>query len=213
MRNPKFVPHALSWTLAVLAVIALGAAASVGPEASLTSVGQGSAGDSIKVSIVFQGLGGSMGFDSPDACPGANRQGTDAMTGTLAWIEFDAEDLSVRYEGVLSRATGYLLCEAKQTLKGDEWCTIKLTGSSRMDVSVEVDGDGRGAYVKAEAVKGWPVQKSAAGDCDGEMVAETRNAYPDDDVMSGIAFETVPSGPLAVGGEWKSGKYALKVIQ
>jgi len=44
------------------------------------------------------------------------------------------------------------------------------------------------------------------------MTTEILDAYPDDDVMSGIAFETVPSGPLQAG-VWESGKFTLKVIQ
>jgi len=153
MRCPKRIPHAVSWTLAVVVVIAVGAAASVGPEGSPTSVSPGWAADTIKVSIVFTGLGGSKGFDSPDACPGASRQGSDAMTGKLVWTDYDAEDGSVLYTGRLARATLFDLCEVKQTLEGDKWCTDRLTGSSQMDVSLEVYGDERGRTSRRSRTK------------------------------------------------------------
>lgn len=116
----------------------------------------------------------------------------------------------MQYKGVLARTTLLDVCDVKQTPDGDEWCTTRLTGSSKMAVAIDVDGDNGGAYVKAQAVKGAPVQKSTFGDCDPRLTNNVQDAYPDDGVMSGIAFEEVPSGPLQVG-RWEVGHYTLDV--
>jgi len=68
----QFNSSAVRWGLAILVVIAVSAAARVGPAG-------GPGAPQIKVSIVYTGVGGPFG-ESLDECPGANRQGMDAMT-------------------------------------------------------------------------------------------------------------------------------------
>lgn len=201
LHHVLFNSNGVCWALAVLVVIAVSAAARVGQAG-----GPGAPG--VMVSIVYRGVGGPYGH-TLDECPGANRQGMDAMTGTLDQGGIDP-DGAVQYKGVLARTTLLDLCFAKQTPDGDEWCTTRLTGSSKMAVTIDVDGDNRGAYVKAQAVKNAPVVKSAFGDCDPTVTDEARDAYPDDGMMSGIPFETVPTGPLRVG-KWEVGNYTLEV--
>jgi len=193
----RFNANVVLWVLAVLVATSVGSAARVGPAGGLGAPG-------VMVSIVYTGVGGPY-----DGCPGANHNGTDAMTGTLNQGGRDP-DGAVEYTGVLGRSTHLDVCDVKQTSNGDDWCTTRLTGSSKMAVTIDVDGDNRGAYIKAEAVKNAPVAKSAIGDCDPRLTKEIRDAYPDDGVMSGIPFETVPSGPLAAG-RWEVGHYSLDV--
>jgi hypothetical protein len=160
----------------------------------------------IRVAIVAKGdVGQYAGMCGAPA-------GTDSLGGVLELKDL-ADDGSALYEGRLMRVTDVVACGTKPAPTEDQvaWCSAQLSGSSPMQVTLEVYEGDRGAWVKSEPVSpplpSEPVRKAISGCTEpGEWL----DAYPDDGWMSGLGFETVPSGPLG-RGTYQTGSLTLTV--
>jgi hypothetical protein len=123
--------------------------------------------------------------------------GEDKLTGKLALVSYDAEDGTALYQGALDRKTAVDACGTEPNPTEDQvkMCFAHLDGSARMNVTLEVYEDDRGAWVKSNPLSGpgLPVTKKITGCAEA---GEWLNAYPGDGIMSGLSFEDVPSGYL-----------------
>jgi hypothetical protein len=126
--------------------------------------------------------------------------GTDSLDGNLELKDL-GDDGTALYEGRLIRVTEVDACGTKPAPTEDQvaMCVAHLSGSSPMDVTLEVYEDDRGAWVKSEPAAPLPsetVRKEISGCVEpGQWLA----AYPADGWMSGLGLESVPSGPLGTG--------------
>lgn len=140
---------------------------------------------------------------------GAPPGGTDVLQGVLEIENLDS-DGSARYKGVLVRETKVMACGLKPSPTEDQptWCTASLDGAAKMAVTLEIYEDDRGAWLKSEPVA--TLSKKISGCTEpGEWL----DAYPKDDLMSGLGFDDVPSGPLTVGKTYGTPELRLEVIQ
>src|SRR5262245_43643869 len=123
--------------------------------------------------------------------------GEDKLTGNLELVSYDAEDRTALYQGTLDRKTAVDACGTQPNPTPDQvkWCFAHLDGSAKMNVTLEVYEDDRGAWVKSNLLTGpgLPVTKNISG-C--PEPGDWLNQYPDDGIMSGLSFEDVPSGYL-----------------
>jgi hypothetical protein len=125
--------------------------------------------------------------------------GTDSLDGTLDLKEL-GDDGTAQYKGDLTRITEVNACGTKPAPTEDQvaMCSAHLSGRSVMEVTLEVYEDDRGAWVKSKAISTpAPATRKQIGGC--TEPGEWLDAYPDDGWMSGLGFETVPSGPLSPG--------------
>jgi hypothetical protein len=125
--------------------------------------------------------------------------GTDSLDGALD-LEDLGDDGTARYKGDLTRMTEVNACGTKPAPTEDQvaMCSAHLSGRSVMEVTLEVYEDDRGAWVKSKPVPTpMPATRKQIGGC--TEPGEWLDAYPDDGWMSGLGFETVPSGPLIPG--------------
>jgi hypothetical protein len=136
--------------------------------------------------------------------------GEDKLTGDLQLVSYDEEDRTAFYQGTLDRKTAVDACGTQPNPTPDQvkWCFAHLDGSVKMNVTLEVYEDDRGAWVKSEprTGPGLPVTKHISG-C--PEAGDWLNAYPDDGIMSGLSFENVPSGYL-LPGTW--GTHELELV-
>jgi hypothetical protein len=77
-------------------------------------------------------------------------------------------------------------------------CFAHLSGRAVMAVTLEVYEDNRGAWVKMKSVSvPAPATSKQIRGC--PEPGEWLDTYPDDGWMSGMGFDTVPSGQLFTG--------------
>ncbi len=166
--------------------------------ATLAVVVQGAASgnsDQIRVAVVAKGdVGEHAGM-----CDGGT--GTDSLSGTLL-LRGLFDDGAAFYEGRLSRTTDVDGCGTKPSPTEDQvtLCLAHLTGSAAMDVTLEVYEGDRGAWFKSQPVAvplPSEVPRKAVSGC--PQPGEYLNEYPGDGWMSGLGFESVPSGALLPG--------------
>jgi hypothetical protein len=123
--------------------------------------------------------------------------GEDKLTGNMELVSYDAEDGTALYQGTLDRTTAVDACGTRPNPTPDQvaMCFAHLDGSAKMNVTLEVYEDDRGAWVKSNPLTGpgLPVTKKISG-C--PEPGDWLNAYPNDGIMSGLSFEDVPSGYL-----------------
>jgi hypothetical protein len=124
--------------------------------------------------------------------------GEDKLSGGLQLVSFDKEDGTALYQGKLDRMTAVDACGTQPNPTEDQvkWCFAHLDGSARMDVTLEIYEDDRGAWVKSEPLPGLQLTKKING-C--PEASSWLDAYPKDGLMSGLPFEDVPSGYLRAG--------------
>ena len=79
-----------------------------------------------------------------------------------------------------------------------KWCFAHLDGSARMNVTLEIYEDNRGAWLKSQPIAAPALQltKKISG-C--PEASEWLDKYPKDGIMSGLSFEDLPSGYLRAG--------------
>jgi len=137
-----------------------------------------------------------------------SRAGTDSLDGILDLKDL-GDDGAALYAGKLIRVTEVDACGTKPAPTEDQvvWCFAHLSGRARMDVTLEVYEDDRGAWVKSKPVA---TMKKEIGGC--AEPAEWLAAYPDDGGMSGLGLESVPSGPLRSGTSYTTENLTLKVF-
>jgi hypothetical protein len=185
-------------------VVVLGAAASgaAAPRAAPTNPARAA---QVHVAIVAKGdIGQYAGM-----CDAAG--GTDSLDGVLELKEL-GDDGTARYEGPLLRVTEVDACGTKPAPTEDQvaMCVAHLSGRTRMDVTLQVYEDDRGAWVKSEPVATLaPVFRKQISGC--TEPGEWLDAYPADGWMSGLGLESVPSGPL-VTGTYTTENLTLKVF-
>ena len=133
--------------------------------------------------------------------------GIDSLGGVLELESVD-EDGQTLYKGDLTRVTEVDACGTRPAPTVDQvvMCLAHLSGTARMEVTVEVYADDRGAYIKMEPITAW--RKSING-C--PEPAEWLDSYPTDGWMSGVAIDDVPSGPLLTSREYTTGNVTLRV--
>jgi len=87
-----------------------------------------------------------------------------------------------------------------------KWCFAHLDGTAQMNVTLEIYEDDRGAWVKSEPVlgPGQQLTKKINGCPEG---GDWLNAYPNDEMMTGLPIEDVPSGYL------RAGKYGTSELE
>jgi hypothetical protein len=129
-----------------------------------------------------------------------NRAGEDKLTGSLELVSYDDEDGTALYRGTLDRKTAVDACGTQPNPTEDQvkWCFAHLDGSVRMNVTLEIYEDDRGAWVKSEPLPGpgLGLTKKISG-C--PEAGNWLDAYPKDGLMSGLSIEDVPSGYLRAG--------------
>jgi hypothetical protein len=128
-----------------------------------------------------------------------NRAGQDKLTGRLQLVSFDQEDGTAFYQGTLDRRTAVDACGTQPSPTEDQvkWCYAQLDGSARMNVTLEVNEDDRGAWVKSEPqAPALQLTKRISGCPEASKWLDT---YPKDGILSGLSFEDVPSGYLRAG--------------
>jgi hypothetical protein len=129
-----------------------------------------------------------------------SRTGEDKLTGGLQLVSFDKEDNTALYQGTLERKTSVDACGTQPDPTPDQvkWCFAHLDGSARMNVTLEIHEDNRGARLKSEPVPAPAglITKHISG-C--PEPGEWLDTYPNDEIMSGLSFENVPSGYLQEG--------------
>jgi hypothetical protein len=132
--------------------------------------------------------------------------GTDSLDGHLT-LRDQADDGSALYAGPAMRYTQVVACGTKPAPTEDQvaMCSARLTGEARMDVTLEVYPDDRGAWVKSEPVQ---TRKKQIGGC--PEASEWLDTYPADGLMSGLELDGVPSGPLQ-SGDYVTGNVTLHV--
>jgi hypothetical protein len=140
-----------------------------------------------------------------------SRAGSDSLDGMLELDDL-GDDGTARYQGELTRITEVDACGTKPAPTEDQvaMCFAHLSGSAVMAVTLEVYEDDRGAWVKSKAIPTpAPAARKQIGGCiePGEWL----NAYPDDGWMSGLEFDTVPSGQL-IPGTYRTGNTTLTVF-
>ncbi|HEY8256514.1 MAG TPA: hypothetical protein VIG08_02550 [Gemmatimonadales bacterium] len=137
--------------------------------------------------------------------------GEDKMSGSIELVSFDPEDGSAFYQGTLERKTAVNACGTQPNPTEDQvkMCVGHLDGSAQMSVTLEVYEGDRGAYVKSEPLlpPALRLTKKISG-C--PEAGDWLDAYPKDGIMSGLAFEDVPSGLLR-GGRYGTGELELLV--
>jgi hypothetical protein len=137
--------------------------------------------------------------------------GTDSLDGTLD-LKGLGDDGTASYEGELTRITEVNACGTKPAPTEDQvaMCSAHLSGRSVMEVTLEVYEDDRGAWVKSKPIPApMPATRKQIGGC--TEPGEWLDAYPDDGWMSGLGFETVPSGPL-IPGTYQTDNLTLTVF-
>jgi hypothetical protein len=140
-----------------------------------------------------------------------SRAGTDSLDGILELKDL-GDDGTALYAGKLIRVTEVDACGTKPAPTEDQvaMCFAHLSGSAVMAVTLEVYEDDRGAWVKSKAIPTpAPATRKQIGGCiePGEWL----NAYPEDGWMSGLEFDTVPSGQL-IPGTYQTGNMTLTVF-
>ena len=129
-----------------------------------------------------------------------SRAGEDKLSGGLQLVNFDPEDSTALYQGTLDRKTAVDACGTQPNPTEDQvkWCFAHLDGSARMDVTLEIYEDDRGAWLKSQPIAAPALQltKKISG-C--PEASEWLDKYPKDGIMSGLSFEDVPSGYLRAG--------------
>ena len=126
--------------------------------------------------------------------------GEDKLSGGLQLVSFDQQDRTALYQGMLERKTSVDACGTQPNPTEDQvkMCFAHLDGSARMNVTLEVYEDDRGAYVKSEPVPAPAVQLTKRINGCSEA-GEWLDAYPKDGIMSGLQIDDVPSGYLQAG--------------
>jgi hypothetical protein len=194
MRNDDLAGRsgATSTQTALLLALVLAAAAALAAATSPARTTPAHASQ-VRVAIVAKGdIGHYAGM-----C--GNLGGTDSLDGTLD-LEDLSDDGSARYKGDLTRITEVNACGTRPAPTEDQvaMCSAHLSGRSVMEVTLEVYEDDRGAWVKSKPIPApMPATRKQIGGC--TEPGEWLDAYPDDGWMSGLGFETVPSGPLTPG--------------
>ncbi len=139
-----------------------------------------------------------------------SRAGEDKLSGGLQLVDFDQEDGTALYQGTLDRNTAVDACGTQPNPTPDQvkWCFAHLDGSARMNVTLEIYEDDRGAWMKSEPLPAPALQltKKISG-C--PEAGTWLDAYPKDELMSGLPIEDVPSGYLRAG---KYGTQALELL-
>ncbi len=126
--------------------------------------------------------------------------GEDKLTGGLQLVSFDKDDGTAMYQGTLDRKTAVDACGTQPNPTEDQvkMGFAHLDGSARMNVTLEIYEDDRGAYLKSEPLPAPAVQLSKKINGCPEA-GEWLDAYPKDGIMSGLRFDDVPSGHLQAG--------------
>jgi len=134
--------------------------------------------------------------------------GEDKLSGGLQLVSFDKEDGTALYQGTLDRKTSVDACGTQPSPTEDQvkWCFAHLDGSARMDVTLEIYEDDRGAWVKSEPLPGPGLQLTKKINGCPEA-GNWLDAYPKDGIMSGLPIEDVPSGYL------RGGKYGTQELE
>ena len=129
-----------------------------------------------------------------------NRAGEDKLSGGLQLVNFDPEDSTALYQGTLDRNTSVDACGTQPAPTEDQvkWCFAHLNGSARMDVSLEIYEDNRGAWLKSKPLVAPALQLTKQINGCPEA-GNWLDAYPKDGIMSGLQFDDVPSGYLRAG--------------
>ena len=129
-----------------------------------------------------------------------NRAGEDKLSGGLQLVNFDKEDGTALYQRTLDRTTAVDACGTQPSPTEDQvkWCFAHLDGSARMHVTLEINEDNRGAWLKSEPLPGPGLQLTKKINGCPEA-GNWLDAYPKDGIMSGLPFEDVPSGYLRAG--------------
>ena len=135
------------------------------------------------------------------------RSGSDSLDGTVKLEELD-EDGTAHYRGALPRFTEVNACGTRPAPTEDQvkMCVAHLSGEALMDVTIEIYEGDRGAYVKMEPISGLRKQISGCPE-PGDWL----DSYPDDGWLSGMAFETVPSGELISSMDYNTGATTFRV--
>jgi hypothetical protein len=180
----------------VVGAVASGAAATVASGAAATNPAPATPARAANVHVAIVATGDIGHYAG--MCDAAG--GTDSLDGILELKEL-GDDGTAFYQGKLKRITEVDACGTKPAPTEDQvaMCVAHLSGSSPMDVTVEVYEDDRGAWVKSEPAPPLPselVRKQISGCTEpGEWL----DAYPADGWMSGLGLDDVPSGPLGTG--------------
>jgi len=138
--------------------------------------------------------------------------GADQLSGVLELRGVD-EDGSALYEGRLMRTTSVVACGTRPNPTEDQvaWCTAQLTGRSPMDVTLEIYEDDRGAWVKSQPAPPTPAEPVVKQISGCPEPGNYLGVYPDDGWMSGLGLESVPSGELVAGTQYRTGNVTLTV--
>ena len=161
-----------------------------------------------EVSVTILSLGDVGNYAGMCGAPA----GADELSGVLE-LKFQDDDGSALYEGRLMRTTSVVACGTRPNPTEDQvaWCTAQLTGSSPMDVTLEIYEDDRGAWVKSEPAAPTPVQPVRKQISGCPEPGDYLSVYPNDGWMSGLGIETVPSGLLVPGSAYVTGNVTLRV--
>lgn len=128
-----------------------------------------------QVVITFRGNTGFV-----DQC-GSQPNGRAVLSGLLFGNELVEDDSDIQYVGVLQFEGNIDICDTDRKSGTDEdfVCSIKTIGSGPMNVELDLQFDGRGAYIKAETTA-KRFKKKIGGTCTTALTNDERSIYPND---------------------------------
>jgi hypothetical protein len=173
--------------------------------------------------VRFNFIGEVYPYGDTSSVP-SRKKGTVSLIGVLEGNENEPAGEDIFYTGVLHLSINMEFWAVKETMHGDDWCTIKVSGYGPVKTELEIYGDNRSGYIHFKDTTSEGFTRTVSGSCDSTLKEGEREIVPLTSISSIFNAQELPMlskfrklGDLKLNQEYedagKTGTVIIKVLK